>query len=144
MKRLRKFLHLTSGDRRLLVGTALLLGVIRLGLRSIPFRTVRRVVNWLAQWSSRSARRADRFSVDRLVWAVTVTSRYVPKATCLTQVLATQVLLGRYGHQPAQLRVGIARGKGGQLEAHAWLENQSKVLVGGGDLSRYTLLPDLE
>jgi hypothetical protein len=137
MERLRKFLHLTSSDRRLLVCTALLLGVIRLGLRLLPFRIMQRLVQ-LVQVSA-TPHRINQSLIDRQMWAVMVASWYVPKATCLTQALAAQVLLGRHGY-PTQLRVGVARGEGGRLEAHAWVENQGKVIVGGEDLSRYTLL----
>jgi hypothetical protein len=140
--RLRKFLSLRSSDCHLLVSTALLLGAIRVGLRLLPFRTLQRVVNKLAQPPA-GLRRINQSSVDRLVWAVTVSGRYVPRATCLTQALVAQVLLGRHGHQ-TQLRVGVARGDEGQLEAHAWLESEGKVVVGGGELSRYALLPGIE
>jgi|SRR5215208_5446867 len=142
MNRLRKFLHLTPSDRRLLFRTVLLLGAIRLGLRLLAFRTLQRIVIQLAQTPT-DPQLARRASVDRLVWAVTVASQYVPKATCLTQALAAQILLGRHAY-PTQLRVGVARGEEGRLEAHAWLENQGKVIVGGGELSRYTLLPGME
>ncbi len=142
MKQLRKFLSLRPSDRHLLVSTALLLGGIRLGLRLLPFRTLQRVVDKLAQPPA-GLRRTNQSSVARLVWAVTVASRYVPKATCLTQALVAQVLLGRHGHR-TQLRVGVARGDEGQLEAHAWLESEGKVVVGGGELSRYALLPGME
>jgi hypothetical protein len=141
MKRLRKFLHLTSGDRRLLVNTALLLGAIRLGLRLLPFRTLQRVLIRLAH-APAGSHGTKQSSVDRLVWAVSVASHYVPKATCLTQALAAQVLLGRRGYL-TQLRVGVAKDEEGQLEGHAWLESQGKVIVGGGELTRYTLLPDM-
>ncbi|MCA1837598.1 MAG: hypothetical protein LC674_02115, partial [Actinobacteria bacterium] len=63
MKRLRKFLHLTAGDRRLLVSTALLLGGIRLGLRLLPFRTLRSVVVGLAH-ARAGLRHTNRSSVD--------------------------------------------------------------------------------
>src|SRR5215208_1618401 len=103
MERVRKFLHLKSSDRRLLVGTALLLGTIRLGLQLLPFRTVRRVVSQLAQ-STNGSHRTSRSLVDRVAWMVSVASRYVQRATCLTQALAAQVLLGRHVH-PTRLRV---------------------------------------
>src|SRR5215217_7114582 len=135
MKRLHKFLNLPSSDRRLLVGTALLLGAVRLGLRVLPFRVLQRVITKVAQ-APASANNANQSSVDRLVWAVTVASRYVPKATCLTQALGAQILLGRRAH-PARLRIGVARSEEGRLEAHAWLEYEDKVIVGGGELSRY-------
>lgn len=143
MKRLRKFLHLPPSDRRLLVSTAVLLGAIRLGLRLLPFRTLQRVLTRLEQAPTASPRHTNRSSVDRLAWAVTVASRYVPKATCLTQALAAQTLLGRRGHL-SRLHVGVAKGEEGRLKAHAWLESQGRVIVGGGELSRYTLLPNME
>jgi Transglutaminase-like superfamily len=142
MRPFYKFLHLTPSDRRLLVRTALLLGAIRLGLRLLPFRTMRRLVSQLA-YAPTDLHPTKQFSVDRLAWAVTVASRYVPKATCLTQALTAKVLLGRHGHL-SQLRVGFARGEEGRLEGHAWLESQGKVVVGEGELSRYTLLSGME
>ena len=142
MEQLLKFMHLAPGDRRLLVSTTFLLGAIRLGLRLLPFRTLRRVVAGLAQVPAASGA-ANQLPVDRFVWAVTVASQYVPRATCLAQALTAQVLLGRHGHA-SQLRVGVARSEEGRLEAHAWLENQGKVIVGGGELSRYRLLPGFE
>jgi hypothetical protein len=60
--------------------------------------------------------------------------------------LATKVLLGQCG-RAAQLRIGIARSGEGQLEAHAWIESEDKVVIGNvKDLSRYTALhlPSLE
>lgn len=145
MQPLRKFLHLTSSDRRLLISTALLLGAIRLGLRLLPFKVLRRLLGKLAKARSGLQEEANQFSIQRIVWAVTVASRYVPKATCLTQALAARVLLARHGHPPTHLRIGVARGEEGRLEGHAWLESQGKVIVGGGEgLSRYTRLPRVE
>ena len=68
-------------------------------------------------------------------------SRYVPAATCLTQALATRVLLSRLG-QPAHLRIGVAKSKKGQLQAHAWVESQGKIIIGDQpDLSRFAIMP---
>jgi hypothetical protein len=139
MRRLRNFWRLPSRDRQLLVRAVLLLGAIRLGLSLLPFPTVRRLVAGGAQVPT-EPQRPPPASVDRLVWAVTVASRYVPKATCLTQALAAQVLLARQGY-PAQLRVGVARGGAGGIEAHAWLESRDKVVIGGSELGRYVPLP---
>ena len=82
-------------------------------------------------------------AIDRIAWAVAVASRYVPMATCLTQALAGQMLLARWGHT-AQLHIGVANGPGGNLEAHAWLESQGTIVIGDvGELSRYTPLLSL-
>jgi hypothetical protein len=143
MNRLHKFLGLPLADRRLLLKAALLLGAIRLGSWLLPFQSLRQLVAGLAQTSSR-LRDADRLSIPRVAWAVATVSRNMPKATCLTQALATQVPLGRRGH-PAHLRIGAARSPAGQLQAHAWVESEGTIVIGRvDDLSRYTLLPSLD
>jgi hypothetical protein len=139
---LRKFLRLPAAERRLLFQAAILLGGIRIGLRLLPFQTVRRAVSELAT-APRIAYEADRSSADRLAWAVTKASRYVPEATCLAQALAAQVLLARHGH-PAHLRVGFARSVEGKVHGHAWLESRGRIVVGGGDVSRFSRLTGME
>ena len=81
---------------------------------------------------------------DRVVWAVVVASRYVPMSTCLTQALAAQVLLARRGYS-AHLHIGVAKeGAEAKLKAHAWVESDGKVLIGGSEPGRYTHLLALE
>jgi hypothetical protein len=85
----------------------------------------------------------DQACMRQVVWAVTVASRYVPAATCLTQALATQILLSRRGH-PTSLRIGVGRSEAGEFQAHAWVECQGRVVIGGiKALSRYTPLLSL-
>jgi hypothetical protein len=143
MQRMHKFLCLPSADRRFLVQAAFLLGVVRLGLWLLPFGSLRRLLARMTQVPP-EPRETDRASMDRITWAVTVTSRYIPMTTCLTQAMVTQVLLGQCGH-PASLRVGVARSEAGQLQAHAWVESQGRIVLGNlKDLSRYAPLPPLE
>lgn len=144
MRRLHKFVHLTKRDRRLLVSAALLLGTIRLGLWLLPFQTLRHLLAGITQTPDK-LQKTDRVCVDKVVWAVAVASRYMPGGVkCLARALATQVLLGQRGLR-AQLHIGVAKSEAGQLEAHAWVESQGKVVIGGlKDLGRYTRLPTLE
>jgi Transglutaminase-like superfamily len=136
MIRLRKFFRLPRSERWLLIKAALLLGVIRLGLRLLPFQTLRQLLDLVTK-----SRAGNQFPSDRIVWAVIATSRYVlGDKPCLTQALAVQVLIKRRGY-PANLRIGVARVDGGELKAHAWVESQDRVVVGGGDVSRYTPFP---
>lgn len=46
----------------------------------------------------------------------------------------------------ALLRIGVTRSGLGQLEAHAWVESEGKVIIGNdhGELARYTLLRAVE
>ena len=140
MKRLYKFLSLTPRERVLLINALLLLGAIRLGLKLLPFQTLRRLLARMAQPTG-TLQAAEKASVDQVAWAVIVASHYIPGARCLAQALATQVLLERRGY-PTQLRIGFTRGKGGQMSAHAWVESEGRVAIGGaGNMARYILVP---
>ena len=71
----------------------------------------------------------------QLVWAVRPASHYVPGATCLTQALAAQLLLERYGY-PAHVCIGVAKSgeNQGAFQAHAWLESDGEVVVGESEI----------
>ena len=140
MRRIHKFLNLSSSERRLLIKTWILLGVIRLGLELFSFSTLRKLLYRLTFLFSAPTKD---FSEEYLVWSVAVVSRYIPKMTCLAQGLAAQFLLQQAGHQ-ARLHIGVDQGEGGRLDAHAWVESRGKVLFGGSNLSRYTHLLALE
>lgn len=143
MKRLYKSLCSPSKDRRLLVKSVLLLGMVRLGLWLLPFQTVRRLLTRMRR-AIAELQEGDQASIDEVVWAVTAASRYTPAATCLTQALATQVLLSRRGHQ-ASLCIGVARSEQGQFQAHAWVECQGRIVIGGiKALSRFAPLLSLD
>jgi hypothetical protein len=142
MTRLGNFLRLPPADRRLLATATLLQAAIRLGLTLLPYRRLRGLVDHLARVSPRR-HLAPPASPERIAWAVTRASRSVPGATCLTQALAAKVLLERCGH-PARVRVGIDRAAGAPLLAHAWVECEGRIVLGGADLARYTPLSALD
>ena len=143
MRRLLKLLVLPAEDRVLLLCAAWWVGAVRFGLWLVPFGTLRR---WLIRMT-RAKTESLTFNpsaIKRVVWAVTAVSRYVPAATCLTQALATQVMLGRRG-QLTNLRIGVAKSVRGQLKAHAWLELDGQIVIGEQkDLTRYTPLSSLK
>src|SRR2546421_12701387 len=105
MKKLVKGLRLSSADRGLLLGSALLLMAIRLGLWLLPFRILLRL---LPGTIHSQRREEERSSIARAAWSVRVMSRYVPAASCLTQALAMLVLLNWLGHS-SELRIGVAK-----------------------------------
>ena len=107
MRTLRKFFRLPRSERWLLIKAALLLGAIRIGLRLLPFQTLKQLLD-----SASKSRAANQFSSDRIAWAVIAASRYVlGDRPCLTQALAAQMLLKRRGY-PASLRIGVSRTAG--------------------------------
>ena len=143
MERSHKFRSLPWRSGHLCVKSLILLGLVRVGLSLLPFRTLLRLLAHLMH-AHAASQGGDQASIRQVVWAVTVASRYVPAATCLTQALATQVLLCRRGH-PASLRIGVARSEAGEFQAHAWVECQGEVVIGGVQApSRFTPLPSLD
>lgn len=142
MTQVAKFLRLPSPERHLLLKAVFLLGGIKLGLSLLPFPVLRQLLT-RARGVSGKGEHISRPSVERSGWAVMVAGRYVPRATCLAQALAVQVLLVQQGHV-ARLCIGVAKGPRGQLEAHAWVESQGRVVIGGPTCKRYTPLLTVE
>jgi Transglutaminase-like superfamily len=136
-------LRLSPSDRHLLIEAVVLVAAIRLGLWLLPFRSVRTLVERLGAWEWGAAPEGDSASIKRIAWAVTRASRYLPAATCLTQALAAQVLLRRRG-LAAKLHLGVGRDEDERFVAHAWVESQGRIVVGGSNLDRYTRLAVLE
>lgn len=143
MRRLLKFLHLSRKDRRLFIRTLFLLGTVRLALWLLPFRTIQNLTERITRIYFKQQDK-DQNDIDRVVWAVKTASRYIPKATCLTQALTARYLLARYGQQ-ASLRIGVSKDKEGDFEAHAWVESSGRILIGDlADHQKYTPFPPLD
>lgn len=141
---IRRLIQLPAQDRQLLIQAALLLNGVRLGLWLVSFQRLRQILLKLPSIWPRSHYHAQ-VSINKIVWAVEVSSRYTPyQAKCLAKALTAQTLLNRWDHRN-QLRIGVAKNDQGQLAAHAWIEHQNKILIGNlPDLSDFTPLPNLE
>jgi len=132
LRRLRKLARLTASERGLLLEAWLETAAVRFALWILPFRAARGL-----RWDKTPVL-SQVSSPERVAWAVAVASRYVPKATCLVKALAGQALLARRG-QPCRLHIGVAKPEG-RVAAHAWLEWEGRVLLGGSEADRYTHL----
>lgn len=135
MSPVRRFARLSSSERALFLHAALLVVAIRVGLLVLPVSAVRRRLG--ARTDYKSA--ALNHSVERIAWAVTAASRYVPGATCLTQALAAQWLLGRSGHH-ASVRIGVRKDDQFGFQAHAWVICGEQVVVGEPEVNQYAPL----
>jgi hypothetical protein len=144
MRRLSKFIALERGDRALLVVAILLLAAIRVGLRVLPFARLRSLLARLARGGRRNDDGSDDAARERAVWAIETASRHVPAiGTCLTQALALQVLLARTGCRSC-LRIGVTKNADRTFIAHACLEKDGLVLIGGAGHRDYTPMPALD
>ena len=137
----RQFSALPGGQRRLLLFALLLVAHVRAALCVLPSRLSVRLVRRVAELDPHEAR-ATRPPADRVAWAVAAVSRIIPRATCLTQAISAQLLLRHYGYA-AKLCIGVTRSAAGQFLAHAWLERDGRVLLGGAESAAFTALPSL-
>ena len=122
----------------MLIVALLFVAGARVGLWVAPFRRVRAAVDLIAH-PRPGACDPTPGEADGIAEAVRSAARFVPAASCLTQALAAEVLLARAGH-PAEVHLGVARGDGGDIEAHAWVESYGRVVLGAEELERYVLL----
>lgn len=138
------FLRNSLSDQRLLIKALALLCFVRLGLWFMPLRTLREMVEKIARRRLSSTTPQDMLMVRKIAASVRRVSRYVPLASCLTQALAAQFLLARRG-QVSNLLIGVTKTEEGEFKAHAWLEANGKIIIGGVKGFRsYTVLHPLE
>ena len=132
-----RWAELSWQDRGLIVRVAVLTVVMRGALVVVPFR---RLVRYLERMPA-SRPPVPPTEQRRIAWAVeAVGRRLLPRRPCLTQAFVAQYLLARRG-VATTLRIGVAKDDAA-LEAHAWLEADGEVLVGGAaSPERYAPLP---
>lgn len=70
--------------------------------------------------------------LDRMAWSVRRTANMVPMATCLTRAQALQIMLARRGLS-TDLILGVARSASKDFLAHAWIEKDGQILIGGSE-----------
>ena len=74
----------------------------------------------------------------RVVLSIRAVSRRVPwKATCLVEAASTRIMLNRRGI-PSTLWLGVHKEAGGKMAPHAWVTSDGEVVIGGGELEKYT------
>lgn len=143
MRRLSRFFELSPAERHQLMVAALLLGLIKMGLMVLPFQRLQNILARLARSKDQSILSSDE-QRELVVRAVVTASRHMPfSLTCLPQALATFVLLSRQGYS-ARVHFGVAKDVEGRLEAHAWVECQGQIVIGGAERERFTPLVALE
>jgi len=141
---LRGFVRLTPADRWLVIEAALLVAVVRPGVVVLRMRTLRRALLTYARlFARRSPGSVD--TTARVGWAIEAATRRVPgRTSCLVDGLVGEAMLRRQGLD-ATLRIGVRRPDGGALAAHAWVECDDRIVIGGlADHRDYApLVPEL-
>lgn len=132
MTQLRNLRRLSCSEIMILGQAWVLFLVVSFGLRLMSFRSLLRLFQ--------KPRHTDSVlppdAIARLVWLVEAAGRRsFTKPRCLQQALVLSWLLGRRGLRP-HLRIGISR-QSGRLSAHAWLEQDGRVILGHQLHERY-------
>jgi hypothetical protein len=139
-RRLSKLFRLEKSDRQILFEAYLLLSSIRLGLWLLPFGRLQKILGKIGS----SPKLDQELQIKQIVTAVNRSSKWSPgNVMCLARALTTEVLLTKYGYSPL-LKIGVAKGSQGNLEAHAWVEEQEKVIIGDlRDLDKFKVFTGL-
>lgn len=128
MKRILRFFLQPYPTKKLLLESLSLMLLIRISLWIFPFGWLRRCLERFES-SRGDHKEVDWQVINEVIRAIRTSSRLVPKATCLTQALATRTLL-RLRAQDSQLRIGVDKDAEDLLTGHAWVEIDGRIIVG--------------
>jgi hypothetical protein len=130
MNKIQKFLFLNRTNRYLLIETFLLLNFVRVGFLFLKFPTIQQILTRFGQ-SRPDKSKYPVISIERIVWCVEVSTQLSPGgAKCLARALTVHALMQRQGYAP-KLQIGVLTRPPEKFEAHAWIEYQGKVVIGG-------------
>jgi hypothetical protein len=135
--RLLKFFRLRKECRMLLIRTFFCVMSIRLLLLFFPFVTLQKEFTTVRPRPHPHT--INGIHPDEIAWAVKTASRYVFRATCLVQALATQVLLTRESISSV-LYIGVLKTENSSFEAHAWIESEGRIVIGGSEIGPFKKL----
>ena len=128
-----------SRDRTLIVEAAGALLLVRVGLWTLRYATVRRLIDRIGLDDNTASDEC----VTRIARMITSVGRRLPcRITCLVEALAAQAMLRRRGRESV-VRFGVRARveRAATIEAHAWLEHDGTVILGRIDeLPRYAVL----
>lgn len=139
MKSPFKFLLLPYRRKKLLVKSLFLVVSVRVALWVMPFE---RVSSWLggADLPESKGRPSDWDAIREAAACVRLCSQFVPRATCLTQALATRSLLHSM-RLNSSLKIGVDKDANQKFIAHAWIEVEDKIIIGRTpDIRRYSIM----
>lgn len=120
-----------------------------LALKSLYWVFMVRIMVWMFSFpvvQSKVQKKASRYDPDakhpvarvKLRIMIMQAARFVPRATCLIQALAGYIMFSKYGYNTS-IKIGVLA-ENGEFEAHAWLEQDEKVVLGESEKEFKTIL----
>lgn len=133
MRILRRFAAYSPLERRLVLKAWLALAAVRVLIWVVPYR-------WIEARLLKPHAVTPGAPPADIALAVTRASTLIPRATCLVQAVAGGWLIGRAGGTSV-IRFGVAKDQDtSRFKAHAWLEHDGRILIGGGTAADYATL----
>ena len=144
MSNLRKAFALSVSDWILIAQAWLWFGLVEVGLNCLSLKKLLQIIQRERDGQAGNEEDDDnqekvprRPTPERVAFCAGLAARlHALDATCLKKALVLHAMLTRRGFN-SQLLIGAARAETGQLDAHAWLECQGKVLLGEATPGRY-------
>jgi hypothetical protein len=134
---LSKFIRLDRECKRILIEAAVTLMLVRAQIRFVPFS---RYSKHLGKYMVESAPEADEQAyllAKRITWAVEKWIRLIPlKNECLLKAVTVKYMLRRR-KIGSTLNLGVKKGPGRDLSAHAWLRCGSQIVTGEENYSLF-------
>jgi hypothetical protein len=135
--KLERFVRLDGADKWLLLRATTWLAIARIMLVAMPFK---RLSARLSAESNSAETEPHPELLNRIGFSVRVAANHVPwRSDCFPQTIAARMLLKRHGHA-STIHLGVERIDEHELAGHAWLTCGDTVVIGGGELDRYTEL----
>lgn len=138
MKLLDKFLNLPQNKQFLLIKACIFVYVVRFILFIFPIKVVLQYLSYFTK-KTHKLNKNNRLSEELILWAIETVSKFILSTnTCIIKSITAQILLTQHGYK-SSLYLGIAKDKVNQkdLQSHAWLESNGKVIVGENMANNY-------
>ena len=145
MLTLSRYIRLSIPKQLLLIESVLILIVMRICLRLLQYTTLNRL---LMRFDGKidSNQPANTNRQDDIIWAIRKTGeKLYGENTCLPLALAGQLQLNLHGF-PARTQLGVSKTDEGMIKAHAWVECNGDVVIGGPelDIKQYIVLTRID
>lgn len=137
MQRWRKFVSLPAGERGLFLRAAVRLFIVGTAVRLLPYRALWPLIRPGERLPPSGTPLA--YLPSDITLAIDRAGSVLPFATCLPRAIVGRDLLASCGYA-ASVEIGVLRSDH-DMEAHAWVETESGVIVGAtSDNRSFTLL----
>ena len=128
-QKINKFILLDNEEKKLLFKIYIFIWIVRLRLWFTSYAKTK-------VWSEKKINayfatfQEKVFKEQILLQFINTASRLIPKASCLTKALAGHTILKFFNCQN-DLYIGVKINSNSDFEAHAWLQKDQTILLGG-------------